>query len=492
MGGFFGVVTKRSKLQEERQQDELARKANLSECLRSLYYGTDYHSHLGNQRGGLLVCDDNGRLKRSIHDISNAQFRTKFQDDLRDLDGATHGIGSISDTGDQPLMLFSGLGHFGLTMVGKITNLQSLCQAAFRNNHVLFAEKAGDSVNPTELAASLVSMEGNFKAGILNAQNKIEGSCSMLILSKEGVWAVRDRYGRTPVVIGESEGSYAATFETCAFPNLGYKVVRWLGPGEAVLLTQDGIQNVLPPRPEMKICAFLWIYYGFPASSYEGINVEHVRNRCGEMLAKHEGIEEARKSFDAVVGVPDSGTAHALGYAQAAGLPYRRAFVKYTPTWPRSFIPANQSSRALVASMKLLPVEDFVKDNRLLFCEDSVVRGTQLRDTIVRLKELGVKEIHMRAACPPILFNCKYLNFSPARTVMELASRRAIAYLEGDCEKNLDEYMKEGSEKYEAMVRKVSEELHLTSLKYQTLDDMIRAIGLPKEKLCTYCWDGKD
>lgn len=467
MGGFFGVVSAGS-------------------CVQDLFFGTDYHSHLGNQRGGMMVWGEKG-FKRFIHDISNAQFRSKFQVDVDELKGS-RGIGCISDTGDQPLIVSSHLGTFGITTVGVINNLGELSRNAFRSTRAHFAEILGEGVNPTEMVASLISLEANFADGIRSAQDKIQGSCSMLLLAKEGVYAARDRYGRTPVIIGQkSDGSLAATFETCALDNLGFKVVRRLGPGEAVLLHErNGIQQILPPRKTMRMCAFLWIYYGFPASCYEGINVEDVRYRCGMALAERDG----KLDVDAVVGVPDSGTAHALGYSHASGLPYKRSFAKYTPTWPRSFIPSDQPTRELVAQMKLIAIEHFIRDQKLLFCEDSIVRGTQLRDTFKRLPELGAKEIHVRSACPPILFNCKYLNFSRSRALLELAARRAIQRLEGDCEANLDQYTDCTTEKYAAMVDHIREDLGLTSLKYQRLDDMIAAIGIPKECLCTYCWDG--
>lgn len=472
MGGFFGVVSAKT-------------------CVQDLFFGTDYHSHLGNLRGGMMVWGDKG-FRRFIHDITNAQFRSKFQDDIGELESTcgTRGIGCISDSGDQPLIVSSHLGTFGITTVGQINNLSELSRNAFRSTRAHFAEITIDGVNPTEMVASLISLEANYADGIRSAQDKVQGSCSMLLLTKDGIYAARDRYGRTPVVIGQkSDGGMAATFETCALDNLGYRVVRWLKPGEAVLLHErEGIQQVLPPRKTMRMCAFLWIYYGFPASSYEDINVEDVRYRCGMALARRDG----KLDVDAVVGVPDSGTAHALGYSHASGLPYKRSFAKYTPTWPRSFIPSDQLTRELVAQMKLIAIERFIRDQKLLFCEDSIVRGTQLRDTFRRLPELGAKEIHVRSACPPILFNCKYLNFTRARALLELAARRAIQRLEGDCEANLDQYRDHTSEKYAAMVECIREDLGLMSLKYQHLDDMIAAIGIPGENLCTYCWDGRE
>lgn len=493
MGGFFGVVSTGS-------------------CVGDLFFGTDYHSHLGNQRGGMLVLGEKG-FQRNIHDISNAQFRSKFQYDVDRMNGKM-GIGSISDYGDQPLMTFSHLGPFGITMVGSITNLDALSKSAYRSTHAHFSEMTGDGINPTEMVASLVSLEQTFADGIRSAQDKIQGSCSMLLLAGEGIYAVRDKRGRTPLVIGEKrevvtkrrieyyEGhekevvyeeevhSYAATFETCAFHNLGYEIIRWLGPGEAVLLkSEGGIEQVLPAREQMKLCAFLFVYYGYPASCYEGINVEEVRYRCGAALARRD---KGNVEVDAVAGVPDSGTAHALGYANESGLPYRRSFVKYTPTWPRSFIPTDQRTRQMVAKMKLISIPTFIKDKRLLFCDDSIVRGTQLRDTFAVLPQLGAKEVHMRSACPPILYNCKYLNFSRSRSLLELASRRAIERLEGDHEKHLDEYGDDTSERYAKMVEEIRKELRLDSVRFQRLDDLIDAIGLPRESLCTYCWDGKE
>jgi amidophosphoribosyltransferase len=476
MGGFFGVVSKEN-------------------CIVDLFFGTDYHSHLGNQRGGMLVWGKEGGLQRSIHDITNAQFRSKFQDDVERLNGEV-GIGSISDTGDQPLIVFSRLGTYGITTVGVVNNLAELSKNAFRSTRTHFCEMTGDGINPTEMVASLISLGGSFAEGFKMVHDKVQGSCSMLLLVKDGVYAVRDRLGRTPVVIGEKEGSYAATLETSALYNLGYRVKHWLGPGEAVLLTRDGMTQILPPRDRMQICTFLWVYYGFPASSYEGINVENTRYRCGAKLAERD----SDLVIDGVAGVPDSGTAHALGYANASccqpgrtPVPYKRAFVKYTPTWPRSFIPSDQITRNQIAKMKLLPIEDMIRGQRLLFCEDSIVRGTQLRETFKILKQdMGAREVHVRCACPPIMFNCKFLNFSQAHEDMALISRRAIFALEGDCNSRLSEYCNDATPCYQRMVEEIRSMLNLTSLKYQKLDDLIEAIGLPREKLCTYCWDGKE
>ena len=506
MGGFFGVVSS-------------------GRCVEDLFYGTDYHSHLGNQRGGLLVYDEQKGFTRSIHDIRNSQFRSKFQFDIEHLHG-NMGIGSISDTGDQPLMAFSHLGTFGIVMVGVLTNMEQLGKSAFRSQRTHFSEMTGDNVNPTEMVASLISMSGSYADGFRCVQDKVQGSCSMLVLTKEGIYAARDRYGRTPVAIGSKletvkekeswttpEGvhcerevqkvrkSYAATFETCAFSNLEFKIDRWLGPGEVVLLTPDGVQQVLPPSGPMHMCTFMWVYYGYPATSYEGVNVEAVRYECGAALARQDSGD---RDFDAVAGVPDSGTAHALGYAEEAHLPYKRSFVKYTPTWPRSFIPPDQSDRAMVAKMKLISIPHFIKDKKLLFCEDSIVRGTQLGNTFMRLRQpdISVKEVHVRSACPPILFNCPYLNFSRAKSLMELAARKAINALEGDCNAHLDEYIDETSDRYKKMVEWICKDLKLDSLKYQKLEDLLDAIltvaresgntELTRGCLCTYCWNGKD
>jgi amidophosphoribosyltransferase len=466
MGGFFGVVSD-------------------SDCVDDLFYGIDYHSHLGNQRGGMMVQGKKG-FTRIIHDIRHDQFRSKFESDLSRLHGHL-GIGCISDFDDQPLIIAGRIGKFGITTVAKVNNLTQLKEEAFAADKAHFSEMAGDDINPTEIIASLICQKESFVEGIRNAQQRVEGSCSMLLLTADGIYAARDWMGRTPIVIGEKAGGYAAAFESCALHNLGYKICRWLGPGEIVLMTNSGLKTVAPPAPRMRICAFLWIYYGFPASSYENINTEAVRYRCGEALA----VRDKDLQVDAVAGVPDSGTAHALGYAVKADIPYRRSYVKYTPTWPRSFISVSKERRH-VAQMKLLPISEFIKGQRLLFCEDSIVRGTQLKDTFARLPEFGVKEVHVRSACPPILFTCKYLNFSPGRSNLDLIARRAVQTLEGDENKNLRQYTDSSTPQYAAMVKQICKEMGFDSLKYQTLEDMVEAIGLPKDSLCTYCWDGQE
>jgi len=464
LSGMFGVVSS-------------------EDCVADLFYGTDYHSHLGTVRGGLAVANGEG-FKRFIHDITNTQFRSKFEDDLPRLSGHM-GIGIISDYEDQPLLINSRHGAYAIVTVCKIDNLDSLVQNALEKPGVHFSEMTGGEVNPTQLIAHLIDQGETFEEGIGYAQQQIEGSCSMLLLTNRGIYAARDRLGRTPLSIGRKEDAFALTFETCALPNLGYEVDRELGPGEIVRVNQDGVEQLKAPGDEMQICAFLWVYYGYPASSYEGENVEAVRYRCGHRLAERDDVD-----VDVVAGVPDSGVAHAIGYANAAGVPYRRPFVKYTPTWPRSFMPQDQRVRDLVARMKLIPVKEIVEDERVLFCEDSIVRGTQLQDIVRRIFDAGAEEVHMRPACPPLIHGCKFLNFSRSRSELDLAGRRAIHELEGDDPGPLDEYADPDSDKHAAMVEKIRERLGLSSLRYQRLDDLVDAIGLPKEKLCTYCWDG--
>ena len=466
MGGFFGVAAK-------------------NDCVSDLFYGTDYHSHLGTRRGGMTTLNEEGFV-RAIHSIQNAQFRSKFQDDIFRFHG-TKGIGAISDYEDQPLIIGSHLGAYAIVTVGVVRNLDALVGKAFGKRHTHFSEMSGGGINPTEVIATLIDQEASFTDGLRRAQESVEGSCSILLLTDDGVYAARDKLGRTPVIIGQKDGAHAATLETCAFPNLDYTVQRDLGPGEIVLLTPDGVERKAPPYERMQICAFLWVYYGYPASSYEGINVEDVRNRCGAALARKDHTE-----VDVVAGIPDSGTGHAIGYASEAGVPYRRPFVKYTPTWPRSFMPQSQDVRDLVARMKLIPVRELIHGKRLLFCEDSIVRGTQLRDTIQRLYDSGATEVHMRPACPPLIHGCKFLNFSQSRSELDLAGRRAIRELEGEQVGDLCEYADACSDKHHAMVECIARRLNLTSLKYQRLDDLVAAIGLPKEKLCTYCWDGAE
>ena len=467
MGGIFGVASK-------------------EDCVLDLFYGTDYHSHLGTRRGGMASLNGEGFI-RFIHNIENTQFRSKFEDDVLKMSG-NKGIGCISDTEAQPLIIGSHLGNYAIVTVGKINNIQELVDDAFEKRAAHFLEMDGGAISPTELVATLINQEATFEDGIRRAQEAIDGSCSLLLLTEQGVYAARDMVGRTPLIVGEKDDAYCVSGETCAFPNLGYHVVHELGPGEVVLLTAEGMEQRTPPGDVLRICTFLWIYYGYPASSYQGINVEVARNRCGAALARNDDVE-----IDMVAGVPDSGIAHALGYANEAKVPFCRPFVKYTPTWPRSFMPQDQSVRDLVARMKLIPIRDLIQGNRLLFCEDSIVRGTQLRETIQRIYDCGAKEAHMRPACPPLIHGCKFLNFSRSRSELDLAGRRAISELEGEDhdELALVDYADPCGEKHCAMVERIRNRLNLTSLKYQTIPDMVDAIGLPEEKLCTYCWDGR-
>ena len=466
MGGFFGVVSKK-------------------DCVSDLFYGTDYHSHLGTKRGGLGVYDA-GEFIRFIHNIETSQFRSKFEDDVPRMRGRL-GIGVISDYEDQPLIIGSHLGVYAIVTVGVIKNAEKLARAAFGKRTTHFSEMSGGEVNPTELVATLINQEATFEDGIAHAQDAIEGSCSILVLTSKGIYAARDRLGRTPVITAEKDGAYAATLESCALPNLDFHIERYLGPGEIVFISEDGIERKKPPGDRLQICSFLWVYYGYPASSYEGINVEEVRNRCGAALARRDKVK-----VDLVAGIPDSGTGHAIGYANEARLPYGRPFVKYTPTWPRSFMPQDQTIRDLVARMKLIPVRELIEGRRLLFCEDSIVRGTQLKDTIERLYDSGAAEVHMRPACPPLVYGCKFLNFSRSRSELDLAGRRAIHTIEGDCENCHAQYVDPESANFQRMVGLIRERLNLTSLAYQRLDDLVAAIGLPKQRLCTYCWDGAE
>jgi amidophosphoribosyltransferase len=465
MGGFFGAAFKK-------------------DCIDTLFYGTDYHCHLGTRRGGMATVNHDG-FTRFIKNITNAQFRSKFESDILKMKG-NMGIGVISDYEDQPLLISSHLGNYAIITVGVITNADALAKKVFGRLGTHFSEMIGNEINPTELVATLINQEEDFVSGIRNAQEQIEGSCSMLLLNRDGIYAARDRLGRTPVIVGSNRDGYVVTMETCAFPNLDCKPEKELGPGEIVRITPEGVEQKNPPGDRMQICSFLWIYYGYPASHYEGINVEATRYRCGAALADADDVEA-----DYVAGIPDSGTAHALGYADRSRIRYCRPFIKYTPTWPRSFMPQDQTVRDLVARMKLVPIREFTQDRRLLFCEDSIVRGTQLRDTIQRMFDYGAKECHMRPACPPLVFSCKFLNFSRSRSEMDLAARKAISELENNGERHLDEYTDESSDKYHQMIERIGNTMGLTSLRYQKLDDMIRAIGMPREKLCTYCWNGK-
>ncbi len=466
MGGFFGVAAKNN-------------------CADEVFYGTDYHSHLGTKRGGMAFVGDKGFV-RVIHNIESAQFRSKFDPDLERLGGRS-GIGVISDTDDQPLLIRSHLGEYAIATVGVVQNAEELAGKAFRSRRIHLSEMGSGGINPTEVVASLINMEDTFEAGIRRALAEIEGSCSLLLLNKDGIYAVRDRRGRTPVIIGRKPGSMAVTFETCAFPNLEYETVKVLGPGEVAFITADGCESRKEPEALLQICSFLWVYYGYPASSYEGINVEAVRNRCGAVLARRFPA-----AVDYAAGIPDSGIGHGLGYATEAGIPFKRPFVKYSPTWARSFMPQQQDVRDLVARMKLIPIRELIAGKRILFCEDSIVRGTQLKDTIQRLYDAGASEIHMRPACPPLVYGCKFLNFSRSRSEMDLASRQAVRALAGPEVEDFSDYAHAGTASYERMEDWIRRRLNLTTLKYQVLEDLVAAIGLPREKLCTYCWDGAE
>ena len=464
MGGFFGVIAK-------------------SNCSTELFYGTDYHSHLGSKRGGLATLNRNGAFARSIHSIENSHFRNKFEDELCKFDGYS-GIGVISDTDAQPIVLHSHLGKFAIVTVARINNLAALAQELLESG-ISFTELSSGSFNPTELVAHLITQKESFAQGIAYAQERIQGSCSMLILTEDGLIAARDRFGRTPIVIGKKENACACAFETCSFPNLGFSIERYLGPSEAVRITTDGYTQIIPPGNRLQICSFLWIYYGYPASFYEGINVDDVRYRCGVALGQCDTTP-----LDCVSGIPDSGTCMAIGYAQGKRCSYRRAVVKYTPTWPRSFIPSNAHIRSLVASMKLIPNNSLLTGKRVAFCDDSMVRGTQLEGNVKRFYEYGTKEVHIRISCPPILYACPFLNFTSSKSEMELITRRIIREYEGDSKKNIHLYAITHSPEYQKMVNRIAELLSVNSLIFNPIETLIDAIGLSKEQVCTHCFDG--
>ncbi|MDY7036395.1 MAG: amidophosphoribosyltransferase, partial [Thermodesulfobacteriota bacterium] len=422
-------------------------------------------------------------FSRAIHNIENDYFRSKFESELPKLQGEK-GIGVISDYDSQPLIFGSHLGRFGIVSVGKINNIDEIANKAYRKK-IHFSENTEEELSPTELIATLICEEESFEDGIQNAQETIQGSCSMLLLTEDGIYAARDKLGRTPIIIGKKEGAYAASSETCAFPNLGFEIDKYLGPGEILFMNADGYEQKKKPGEKMQICAFLWVYYGYPPSNYEGINVEFVRNRCGSALGREDDVE-----IDCVAGIPDSGIGHAVGYANEKNIPYIRPFVKYTPTWPRSFMPQDQGVRDLVARMKLIPIKELIKDKRILFCEDSIVRGTQLKENIELLFDCGASEVHMRPACPTLIYSCDFLSFSTSRSTLDLVGRKSIKELEGTDDKFLNEYATSNSQKNRAMVERIRQKLRLTSLKYQKLENLIEAIGMPKEKLCTHCWDG--
>lgn len=471
MGGIFGVASK-------------------SSCTLDLFFGTDYHSHLGTRRGGLAVYGPNG-FNRSIHNIENTPFRTKFDGDLNELEGNL-GIGCISDNEPQPLLVQSHLGSFAITTVGKINNMDELVDISYKNGCTHFLEMSGGSINPTEMVASLINQKSTIVEGIQYVQELVEGSMTLFLLTPKGIYAARDRVGRTPVILGKKEDAFCAAFESFAFFNLGYEPYRELGPGEVVFLTPESAETLVKPREEMKICSFLWVYYGYPTSTYEGINVEEMRYECGKKLAQRDAQRENVKP-DLVAGVPDSGIAHAIGYANASGIPFSRPFIKYTPTWPRSFMPTQQSQRNLIARMKLIPVEALIKNKSLLLIDDSIVRGTQLRETTEFLYSSGAKEVHIRPACPPLLFGCPYLNFSRSKSEMDLITRRIIADREGDNvpAEVLADYANPDSTNYKEMLEEIGRQLNFTTLHYHRLDDLTASIGLSPCKMCTHCFDGK-
>ena len=469
MGGVFGV-------------------ASSDNCITDLFFGVDYHSHLGTRRGGLAVYNAETGFERAIHNIENSPFRTKFERDVDEMAGPL-GIGCISDTDPQPLIVRSHLGTYAITTVGRINNLEELVGHAFENGSSHFLEMSGGKVNATELTACLINQKDTLADGIRNAQELIDGSMTMLLLTKDGLVAARDRMGRTPLIVGKKEGATCVSFESFAYLNLGYRDEYSLGPGEIVRITADGYETLVPARKPMKICAFLWTYFGYPTSSYEGVNVEQMRYDCGRILAQQDRDTDA----DYVAGVPDSGTAHAIGYANESGIPFARPFIKYTPTWPRSFMPTNQKERDRVAKMKQIPVHELIEGKKLLFVDDSIVRGTQLRETVEFLYANGAKEVHIRSACPPIMYGCKFLNFSTSRSPMELIARRTVYELEGEeGEKHLDEYSDPNTERGQKLREAICQQLHFTSLEYQSLDELIKAIGLEPCKVCTYCWNGKE
>lgn len=467
MGGFFGVASKEA-------------------CNLDLFYGTDYHSHLGTRRGGMATYGSDG-WKRAIHNIENSPFRTKFEKDVDTMKGNI-GIGCISDYDPQPILIQSHLGCFGITTVGKINNADQLIRNLYENGHTHFQSMTNGQINSTELVAALICKKDSFVEGIRYVQSVVEGSMTLLLLTENGIYAARDLLGRTPVVIGKKENAYCVSFESFAYINLGYTDYKELGPGEIVYVTPESVETVSPACEKMRICSFLWVYYGYPTSSYEGVGVEEMRYNCGKLLAQRD---DHSIDVDIVAGVPDSGIAHAIGYANESGIPYARPFIKYTPTWPRSFMPTTQSQRNLIARMKLIPVHSLIEDRSLLLIDDSIVRGTQLRETTEFLYQSGAKEVHVRPACPPLLYGCKYLNFSRSKSDLDLITRRIIREWEGDNDVNvLGEYADPNSDRYVAMLEEIRKRQNFTSLRYHRLDDLIKSIGIDACQVCTYCFNG--
>ncbi|MCR4582300.1 MAG: amidophosphoribosyltransferase [Prevotella sp.] len=465
MGGFFGTISTK-------------------DCVNDLFYGTDYNSHLGTKRAGLVTFDEESGFHRSIHSLERQYFRSRFEDELDAFKGH-QGVGVISDTDPQPIIVNSHLGRYAVVTVAKINNLRQIADELLKQRMHL-SEMSANNINQTELVALLINMGDSFVEGINKVYQKIEGSCSMLILTEDGLIAARDFLGRTPIVIGKKEGAYAVSSETTSFPNLDYQVVRDLGPGEIVRLRADGVEVMQKPLSRCQICSFLWVYYGFPASDYEGINTEYVREKNGRLMGEKDHDIEA----DLVCGIPDSGVGMAIGYSHGKKVPYKRAVLKYTPTWPRSFTPGNQVRRDLVAKMKLIPNAAILKNQRIVFCDDSIVRGTQLRDNVRTFFDNGAKEVHVRISCPPLVYGCPFIGFTSSKSDMELITRRIIKDFEGDDKKNLEEYAKTGTPEYHRMVNEIARRLGLTSVKFATLEDLIDSIGLPKDRVCTHCFDG--
>ena len=464
MSGFFGSISKNS-------------------CVSDVFYGTDYHSHLGTKRAGLAYYSSDNGFQRAIHSIEDGYFRNKFENDLSGFEGNA-GIGVISDTEAQPILVTSHIGRFAVATVSKIINIDDLEQRFMRQRRT-FSETSQGGVNPTELVAMLIAEEEDIVSGIENVFESVRGSCSILVLTKDSIITARDKLGRTPVIIGKKEGSFAVTFESCAFSNLGYSVEKYLGPGEIVRVTAEGYEQMREPNEKMQICAFLWVYFGYPPSFYEGINVDECRYNCGAALARRDKVDA-----DFVAGIPDSGMGHAMGYSNERRIPLKRPYTKYTPTWPRSFMPQSQQMRDLVAKMKLIPNTVVIKDKSGIFLDDSIVRGTQLKNTVHDLYAAGIREIHMRIACPPLTYPCEFLNFSRSSSHLDLASRKAVRQIVDKDDVDMKDYSDNNNGKYKAMVEQIRKNLGFTTLDYQRLDDLVEAIGLPKEKLCTHCWDG--
>ena len=473
MGGFFGAISKR-------------------DCVLDLFFGVDYHSHLGTRRGGMIVYDQKDGFQRQIHNIENTPFRTKFEKDVTKFHG-TSGIGCISDTDPQPLLVRSHLGLFAITTVGIINNADELVRSYFGRHGSQFMAMSSGAVNASELTAALINQKDTLVEGIRHAQELIDGSATILILTEDGIIAARDKLGRLPVLIGQNDDGYCVSFESFAYHKLGYHNAYELGPREIVKVTAEGYEPLSPAGDKMRICAFLWTYYGYPNSNYEGVNVEVMRYRNGEIMARDEIARGLLPKVDYVAGVPDSGVPHAIGYANRSGKPFARPFVKYTPTWPRSFMPANQNIRNQVAKMKQIPVPELIEGKKLLFVDDSIVRGTQLRETIEFLYSCGAEEVHMRSACPPIMYGCKYLNFSRSNSDMELLARATVQKLEGDeGQEHLDEYADGSTERGKCLLKTICEDLGFSSLGYQSLEGLLEAIGIDKETVCTYCWTGRE